>query len=1029
MSTQQSSRLPSREPGAHAHTGQQRYSRAVSPMEWAFLGTRPGHSLVQHVVEGEGTLRADQLAAAVAVASEASPGTRLIREGQRWVDSGTAPVLRVLDGGSSYRELLHSPALRTPLGATGATGGTDATCEVLLVPGEPSTVVFRAFHGVTDGRGLLLWALDVFRVLRGEDPLGAASALNHHELVQQLHLPGGLPPTAPAAPLEWPSPLGPRSRASNGLLWRRRSVDGSHAAATAKVAAALAGAYGPGPFFAAVDLRRHDPDLRSTAMLAHGLRLDVRSGDGWQQVHQQMLTALAEHKELAMPVAPWILRTPLPLMRLANAGIERAATRKGRYSSQAYISHLGAIDLADLSTDDFQATTTYALGGTSPGGPPEIDLVESGGRTEITLAWHDGPGTGQRADDLLDVVEEALSPREYRQWAGNRTERPLPSEHSVVRLFREQAERTPHRTALSGPEGDVTYAELSLRADAVAAELRRLGAGPGTVVGLLADRSVAAVAGLWGVLRAGACYLPLDARHPDARIAELLADAGSAFCLVQRPYEQRECVPPGCRSLILDELAASGGSDAESFQDAAVSPGDLAYIIYTSGSTGRPKGVQIEHQSLLNYVHWATRAFDVDAETRLPLLTSPSFDVSGTSVFLPLLVGGEVVLLRDDPNHLSLGRLLEHSGANALNLTPSHLDLIGRLDLAPTGFRTVVVVGEQLRVEVAARAQEMFGPKCRIINLYGPTEATIGCTAHTFDREVDGGSAVVPIGLPADNTTVYLLDGERRFVAPGEVGEMYLGGAQLARGYLGRPDLDRERFPRLADGSRVYRTGDLARTLPSGEIEFVGRIDDQVKVRGHRVEPAEVAQAFEDHPAVDRAVVVARTRAGRSGKALYGYVLANAPVTADELEEYVASRLPAYMVPAATVVVPELPYTVSGKVDVRALPDPFGDEPGTAEDGGADPNAPVDPVEEAVAQIWARTLGVERSRLDGRTDFHRMGGDSVSLLAMLAGVCREVLDPGQEDAFMGDLAGFLGEPTLERVTALIQEALAERPAR
>ncbi|MEU1628934.1 non-ribosomal peptide synthetase [Streptomyces sp. NPDC020096] len=995
--------------------GHHPYSRDVSPLEWTFLGVEPEHSVIHHLVEGDGRVRAEELARAVAVASRANPGARLVRQGKRWVDSGKAPEVRLLTGESFNRERLDASALRTALTEAGP------TCEVLLVPRDPATVVFRAAHAVMDGRGLLMWAADVFRVLRGEEPLGATEPVNNDDLLRRICAPDDPPPLAAAAAMEFPSPLGPRPTGSPGLLWRRRTVDGTHLAATAKATAALAAAYGPGRYFVPVDLRRHAPGVRSTATLSHALHLEIGADDGWEEVQRKMLTAMAERQELATGADPAIMELPLDVLRLGIAELDHNAARDDTYTGRAFVSHLGSVDLDAFCTDDFHATSLCTLGGTNPGSPPEINLVEMAGRTEITVAWHDGPGVAARAEALLDTIEEALSPREHRQWAGNRTERALPGQDSVVRLFREQVERTPHRIALSGPEGEITYAELSRRADAVAAELRRRGVGPGTVVGLLAGRSAAAVAGLWGVLRAGGCYLPLDVRHPDLRLAELLDDAGSTYCLVERPYRERDCVPEGCHPLPLDDLVEAEGAQSA---DADFSPSDLAYIIYTSGSTGRPKGVQIEHRNLVNYVHWATREFDVDEGTRLPLLTSPSFDVSGTSVFLPLLVGGEVVLMPDDPNHFSLRRLLEDSGANALNLTPSHLDLIGRLDVSPTGYRSVVVVGEQLRVEVAARAQEIFGPKCRIINEYGPTEATIGCTAHTYDPVADGDGSVVPIGIPADNTAVFLLDAERRFVAPGEVGEMYLGGAQLARGYLGRPDLNRERFPTLADGTRVYRTGDLARVLPSGELEFIGRIDDQVKVRGHRVEPAEVAQALEDHPAVDRAVVVARTRTGRSGKALYGYVLANSAVTQEELEQHLAARLPGYMVPAATMVVPELPYTVSGKVDVRALPDPFGDQPGAASDR-ADT---VDPVEEAVSQIWARTLGVPRARLDGQANFHRLGGDSVSLLAMLAGVSREVLAADGEAAFIASLPEILREPTLERVTALAHQAGAQTAA-
>ncbi|MER7678833.1 non-ribosomal peptide synthetase [Streptomyces sp. NPDC096934] len=1017
------------------------YRREMSAGEWLYAGLAPRDSnTVQYVVEGAGTMDASRLADAVARASEACPGSRLVRHGRRLVDGGVPPRVRVMEAGSFDARLLDSPALRHVLRSP------DATFEVLLFPGGGSvpdsagasvTLVFRASHGVTDARGLMLWIEDVFRVLRGSEPEGAPSTLSRDEFLRDLDLPGGLPPAARnVAGLAWPSPLGRLPRRPAGTLWRRRSVDGSHPAATAKVAAAMAEVYGPGGegrFLVPVDLRRHAPGIRSTAWLSQAFVLDVEAGDSWQEVHGRALKALAEGAELAVRTDPRMLRTPLPLIRMFSSAVGRAAVRKDRYPSLSLVTHLGTHDLASFDAGDFEATSLYALGGTGPGAPPSIDMVESGGRTEVTVTWQDGPGVADRARELLDVVEEALSPRANRVWAGNDTAREPESHDSVVRRFREQVRRTPDRIALSGPEGPVTYRELSRQADAVAVALRDRGVGPGAVVGLLADRSVALVAGLWGILRAGACYLPLDAQHPDARLSGLLSDAAAPYCLVQEVHGRRAVVPEGCERLSLDRLTASSdpaNGDEPAFTDIEVSPDDLVYVIYTSGSTGRPKGVQIEHRSLTHYVDWATREFGVDADTRLPLVTSPSFDVTGTSVFLPLLTGGEVVLMPQEPSHLSLRQLLLTSGATMLNLTPSHLDLIGQLDITPAGYRSVVVVGEQLRVEVAARAQEMFGPRCRIINLYGPTEATIGCTTHTFRAGEDTGIAV-PIGVPGDNTRVHLLDAGRRFVAPGDVGEMYLGGVQLARGYLGRPDLDRERFVRLADGSRVYRTGDLARVMPSGGLEFVGRIDDQVKVRGHRVEPAEVARTLEDHPGVTRAVVIARARRGSGSKALHAYVVTDAgadehAAMSAELASYAAERLPSYMVPATITALPALPYTVSGKVDTKALPDAFPQAQDPEGDTRTAPEGPVDPVEEAVAEVWARTLGVDRSRLEGRSDFHQLGGDSLSLLTMIAGVCRSVLDAEGEQAFMAELARIAGEPTLDQTVALCRKVATSR---
>ncbi|WP_330342503.1 non-ribosomal peptide synthetase [Streptomyces sp. NBC_00557] len=989
------------------------YRRTVTPAEWLYLGLPTPHD-VQYVIEGTGALDAGDVRRAVAAASRACPGTRIVRRGKAWVDTGVAPSVHVIEGGPLDRRRPDHPALHS------WAGDPQDTFEVLLFPGAPTCLVLRGRHAATDARGLALWGADVFRALRGEEPQGAPSPLNSLELMHDVR-PQGLPPIPPAAAaLTWPSPLGPVSPGARRAMWRTRTVSGRHPAATAKVAAALAAAYGPdgrGSFFVPVDLRRHSPGLRSTAWLSQALVLSVDSGESWEEVHRSLLSTLAQDGEMAMRAAPWTLRTPLPLLRLLSRAVSRAASRSGRYSALGFLTHLGAFDLADFSTAGFQATAMYTLGGVGPGTPPAVDLMDVGDHTEATVTWLDAPGVAERAEELLDTVEEALSPARDRTWPGNLTARPV-APTGLTELIRAQARSAPDAPALSGPEGEVTYRELDRRADAVAHALSRLGAGRGSVVGVLCDRTPEAIAGIWGVVRTGAAFLPLDPQHPDHRLADVLADAGVGHCLVQPGQDGRAAFPPGCTPLPLDELTQPV-QDQPEFPALPARPDDLAYVIYTSGSTGRPKGVQIEHGSLLNYLHWAVDTFGIGPDSRLSLMTSLSFDVSMTSVFGPALTGGSIVPAPGPMTHLALRDLLERSGATMLNLTPSHLDLITQLDVRPEGFTAVIVTGEQLRVEVAAKAQRLFGDGCRIINQYGPTEATVGCTAHVFDAATDSAGTAVPIGLPGYNTTVHLLDDRHRFVAPGEVGEMYLGGVQLARGYLGRPDLDAQRFVRLADGTRVYRTGDLARLLPSGELTCLGRNDDQVKVRGHRVEPTEVARALERHHAVDRAVVVARTAPSGSGKALYAYVLTRTVVSTEELRDHAAALLPPYMVPSAVLTVSELPYTVSGKVDAGALPDPL---------AGSAPAAPsaialADPVVQSVAQVWAEVLAVPAERLDEQADFHQLGGDSLALLSMLAGVGRTLLTEAGERAFMSHLHDIIEKPTLGHVAARVREAV------
>ncbi|MFC9948836.1 amino acid adenylation domain-containing protein [Streptomyces pratensis] len=996
------------------------YSRPVSPTEtWFLVYPESVPGVIQIVIEGDGHIGHAELIGAVATASRACPGARLTRQGMTWVDSGVAPAVRVLPGDRVDRHTFADAAeLHSPL--MGNDGGP--TCELLLLTGEESdTLIVRAFHGVMDGQGVRTWAEDIFRVLRGEEPVGALSRITENELIEQA----GAPEERDITPdLDWPSALGSRPQGQHDFFWRRRTVDGTHPALVAKIARTVTQACGlrTGRFLVPVDLRRYLPGVRSTGNLTNNPLYEVQGDAGWEQAHERLLAVLSTGQDLAARVDPSLPGQDLTELHQQIMGLDAYSAQQGCYSSLATLSHMGRVAPAVFSTGSFHATTVYSLPNSGPLGPPEINAVEFGDRTEITIGWYDGPQTPDRAEALLDRIEEALSPRAYREWDGNGTQRALARPGTAVEQFHRQVSRTPGAVVLTGPEGDVTFSELDRRADAVAVALLDRGIGRDDVVGLLAGRTVAAMAAIWGVLKAGAAYLPLDPQQPDHRLADLVADAGATVCLVEHAHAERRFTPDsGCDVVVLETLEPSDRRP----EGVEVRPEDLAYVIYTSGSTGRPKGVEIEHRQLATFISWATRVYGVDSTTRFPLFTSLAFDLSNTAIFLPVLAGGSIALVPDEPNHVVLRDMLENSGANALKLTPTHLDLIGRLGLAPAGFRAVIAGGELLRGAVADRAQQLFGPQCGIFNEYGPTETTIGCMTRRFDPEHDADLPSVPIGVPTDNTRIHLIGGDGRHVAPGEVGEMYLAGDQLARGYRGRPDLVRERFTALADGTRVYRSGDLARMLDSGELESVGRNDEQVKVLGYRIEPAEVAKALEEHPAVATAFVTGLVRPGTTDKVLCAYVVLREEVPVERLTAHVAGLLPRYMVPTTTTVVPELPRTVNEKVDVAALPVPFA---GPQADAAAAEAKSRSEVEEEVAKIWARVLAVDVNRLGGDTDFHGLGGDSATLLAMLAAVSDEIVGARREREFMAALPVILGRPTLSKVAEIAERARDGRAA-
>lgn len=1040
-----------------ARTAPETYSRPITPIDWMRLSTPKGLLVeLQLCVEGDGVIDPAALSAAVTAASQACPGARLVRRGHRWVDSGTAPVVKVAEAADFDRIRLDSPLLRHQLSCY------RSSCEVVLVRGAPTTVIFRAHGGVMDAQGVLLWQRQVFRALRGEALEGTTSTLTREEAMAQVAARLGidLPPASESEPgPEWRYVLGRLPSGPRRSLWHRRTIDGIHSGVTAKITRLVA-TYGDGKkdgmVMVPVDLRQYLPGLRSTAALSGSVDVIVREDDDWSDVNASLLTVLNEHQFLAFRGDPGTLSMPTPFLRELTRWLDNLARQNPRVIIDrkitpylANVSHVGEVDLTDFCADGFEATSCYSLG--NGGYTPAFDIVESRGRTEVILAGRDGPGVAGRAEALLDWIEEGLSPREHRVWAGNQTSRPA-RPATLTSLFAAQVRSTPEAVAISGPDGELSYAALARQAAAVTAALQARGIGRGDRVGLLAGRSAAAIAAIWGILAAGAAYLPIDASYPDARITQLLTDAGAPLCLLEAPAGQFGGLPPGCPGLSLDALLpdalppdalppealppealapealapdalapdALASAPAVPWPGPDVQPDDVAYVIYTSGSTGAPKGVEIEHRALVNYVRWATREADIDGTAKMPLIASLSFDMAGCAIYLALLSGGTVLPV-PDVNAATIREVIEDRGATAMAITPSHLDLINQSGIRHSAMRVIMTAGELLRRTTALSALDIFGPHCQILCQWGPTETTIVNTSHRFDPAADTDPGV-PFGRPMDNNTVHLLDSRGRIVPSGEPGEAYVGGTQLARGYLGRPGLNRDKFVRLADGSRVYRTGDIVRLLPTGDLAFISRIDDQVKVAGHRIEPAEIAQALENHPDVRQAAVVARSRPGRHDKELCAYVVGGDGVTTARLKQYLTTRVPRYMIPAAIITVPEIPRTLNGKVDARQLPAPF------SHTATGQSRASADDVTAAVARIWARTLQVDSDLLDEQADFHQLGGNSMLLLTMIDEVSRAVVEHGR-DEFMAELIHIIREPTLGRVSDLARQARTQHAAK
>ncbi len=626
-------------------------------------------------------------------------------------------------------------------------------------------------------------------------------------------------------------------------------------------------------------------------------------------------------------------------------------------------------------------------------------------RLEVLLAAMPA-GDDHRVADLPMATD--AEHRVIEGWATGARHEPL---RRLDEVIADLAHARPDVVAVEDGDRSVTYAELDGRANRLAHHLRDLGVGREVVVGVAVERGLDVVVAILAVLKAGGAYVPLDPDFPAARLAGMLDEARPAVVLTTGNVVDR--LPASRARVVLldverDAVAQRPATPPRHGGDA----GDLAYVVYTSGSTGRPKGVAITHRSLHNIVTEACVRYGLAPGGRALQFYTMSFDGGVWEVFTTLASGATLVLARLDPQGQvdDLPGQLRSKRITAVTLPPA---VLGILDPeALPDLRSIGVGGDVLPTEVA----DVWSKDRRLVNIYGPSETALSVTL--FPVEHGAGYRTVPLGGPVPNTVLHVLDGRLSPAPVGVTGELYIGGVGLARGYVDRPDLTAERFVAAPSGERLYRTGDQVRWNADGLLEFVGRVDHQVKIRSYRVEPGEVESVLRADAAVGDAVVVAREDAS-GHKRLVAYVVPPpaAPLPErEELRERVAATLPDYMVPSVFVVLPELPLNTSGKVDRRALPEPGGD------DGRPAYVAPRNPTEEALIGIWSEVLSVER--VGAEDNFFDLGGDSITSLRLTSRVSRAFgVTVSLRDVFETPTIAGLAESVREKVLASLEESI------
>nr|QEO74523.1 AMP-dependent synthetase and ligase [uncultured bacterium] len=669
-------------------------------------------------------------------------------------------------------------------------------------------------------------------------------------------------------------------------------------------------------------------------------------------------------------------------------------------------------ELPDLRSDEMTNTLFDLEVSATPGNPflrlKYLPRHFEAADVERALALYDRILETLAGDlDAPLATQALLSEEEHGQLvaAYNDTALDYPRERPLHSFFEEQAARAPGRLAVQVGGSSLTYGELDRLANRVARLLLARGVQLGDNVGVCLERSPELVAALFGVLKAGAAFVPLEPSYPPAR----------------KDYITRQ----SAISFLLDRLPEDLAAFSEIPVPVRPRPDDLAYTIYTSGSTGTPKGVMIEHHSAVNLIGWVNREMAVGPEDRVLMVSSICFDLSVYDVFGTLATGGTVVVARQEEvqEPAALLRLLVERGITFWNSVPSTLGLLVQyLEEADPGFRgedlrLAFLSGDWIPLSLPERARRFF-PHLRVISLGGATEATVWSIFHPVER-IDETWLSIPYGRPLDNNTFYVLDRHLELVPPGVVGDLYIGGVGVARGYAGDPEKTAASYlpdPFGDPGGRLYRTGDLGRMLPESEIELLGRNDHQVKVRGFRIELGEIESQLNRAPGVREAVVLARTdRAGQ--KYLCGYVVASDEVSIGSLQAYLAGSLPGYMIPDTFVFLSELPLSANGKIDRKALPEP--EVAHTA--SGTAHVAAANATEAALVEIWEEVLGL--SGIGTAHDFFALGGHSLSAIQVLTRVRRRF----EIDLPLPD---FFDNPTVAGLAAVVERLLGtgvERP--
>jgi len=983
---------------------------------------------IQFIIEGVGEISLAKLKEAVHKACEACPGARASIIGRYWVDSERDPPIICLDSldfdGFSFD--------RVDLFKTKIDSYQSPCTEIYYIKSPTPRMIFRVFHGAMDGKGALTWVSNIFKALRDEATFEAKSTLTDLQFLETIKNKA----SREKINLNLDKTIFKKksSQKTREVYWKRLTLPGRYAGVLAKIGKTLTEYYkeDENKFLVPVDIRRHGKASDAIANLTLPIFLETKKTESWEDINGKLLYGLKKGDELNFSNAEENFLTKLPDFVMKKSLSLLGAYQKiiKKFMVGGILSHLGKIKLADFSTDTFKANKFYSLPIQQPLTPLSLVAVETDDETEVVISSYTDLLEKDDCEKILSLIEESLTGTNVYQVI-NDTKKEFQFEITPYEMIEASLLGRGKAIAFYENEKVITYEELNYRVNYLVSWLEKQGITKNGRVILCLGRSSKMLSLVLAIMKVGAVFIPIDSHYPAKKIFEFLESDNIDFLFYESANEDNYGNVDDKKTFNIDRFdflnMNNSFSSENTIRKSKHFSDDVVYQIYTSGTTGRPKGVQVTNLSFANYLNWARDIYRADEKTCFPFFTSISVDLTLTSIFLPLVTGGSIFIYNENTTSHLLKKILNNERLNFIKLTPTHLKLICQNGEAGKNKKVLIVGGEQLEGDIALKAQQLFGQDCLIVNEYGPTEATVGCVYHSYDLKKETSNEAVPIGIPIANTKIYICDENLKLVPVGRIGELYVGGKCLAKGYYSNGKFSEMNLVTI-HGEKFYKTGDLVKFNSNLKLIYLGRNDDQVKILGHRVELGEIRSALLGLTEIND-VFITHRKNDENQTELLAYYLSSKPLLKENILAFLQKKLPLHMIPKKYKRLESFPIAKGGKIDKTLLPEI--NEQDISEiskiTDSVKSEKPRDceltELELNIFRIWSKILKTHLSKQHYNVSFYDLGGDSLNLIKMLNEVVESLLGTDNEEFLMSSIQKFYNEITIRNLVFAIHEII------